>query len=55
LIGDGVTTIAVDSTIGADLDKLFATVLEEKGALDILVVNSGRQERRCSRCRKRCR
>jgi NAD(P)-dependent dehydrogenase (short-subunit alcohol dehydrogenase family) len=45
LIGDGVTTIAVDSTIGADLDKLFATVLEEKGALDILVVNSGRQEK----------
>jgi NAD(P)-dependent dehydrogenase (short-subunit alcohol dehydrogenase family) len=45
LIGDGVTTIAVDSTSGADLDKLFATVLTEKGALDILVVNSGRQDK----------
>ena len=28
----------------ADLDKLFATVLEEKGGLDILVANSGRVE-----------
>jgi NAD(P)-dependent dehydrogenase (short-subunit alcohol dehydrogenase family) len=44
LIGDGVTTVAVDSTKSADLDKLFATVLEEKGALDVLVVNSGRVE-----------
>ena len=44
LIGDGVTTVAVDSTKSADLDRLFATVLEEKGALDILLVNSGRVE-----------
>ena len=44
LIGDGVTTVAVDSTSSADQDTLFATVLEEKGALDILVVNSGRVE-----------
>src|SRR5258705_6291868 len=44
LIGDGVTTVAVDSTNSADQDRLFATVLEEKGALDILVVNSGRVE-----------
>src|SRR3979409_193541 len=44
LIGNGVTTVAVDSTNSADQDKLFATVLEEKGALDILVVNSGRVE-----------
>ena len=44
LIGDGVTTVAVDSTNSADLDRLFATVLEEKGALDILVANSGRVE-----------
>jgi len=44
LIGDGVTTVAVDSTSSADQDRLFATVLEEKGALDILVVNSGRVE-----------
>jgi NAD(P)-dependent dehydrogenase (short-subunit alcohol dehydrogenase family) len=44
LIGHGVTTVAVDSTKSADLDALFATVLQEKGALDILVVNSGRVE-----------
>src|SRR5882762_8074771 len=44
LIGDGVTTVAVDSTKSADLDALFATVLEEKGGLDILLVNSGRVE-----------
>jgi NAD(P)-dependent dehydrogenase (short-subunit alcohol dehydrogenase family) len=44
LIGDGVTTVAVDSTLSADLDKLFATVREEKGGLDILMVNSGRVE-----------
>src|SRR5271156_2299711 len=45
LIGDGVTTVAVDSTKSADLDQLFATVLGEKGALDILVVNSGRLDK----------
>ncbi len=44
LIGDGVTTLAGDASKSADLDKLFATVLEEKGALDILVANSGRVE-----------
>src|ERR1700755_3670998 len=44
LIGEGVTTVAVDSTNSADLDRLFATVLEEKGALDVLLVNSGRVE-----------
>ena len=44
LIGDGVTTVAGDVSKSADLDKLFATVLEEKGALDILVANSGRVE-----------
>ena len=44
LIGDGVTTMAIDSTSGADLDRLFATVLGEEGGLDILVVNSGRVE-----------
>jgi NAD(P)-dependent dehydrogenase (short-subunit alcohol dehydrogenase family) len=43
-IGGGVTTVAGDATISADLDELFATVLSEKGALDILVVNSGRVE-----------
>src|SRR3981081_4142273 len=44
LIGQGVSTVAGDTTNSADLDRLFATVLEEKGALDILVVNSGRVE-----------
>jgi NAD(P)-dependent dehydrogenase (short-subunit alcohol dehydrogenase family) len=43
-IGEGVTTVAGDVTNSADLDNLFATVLEEKGALDILVANSGRVE-----------
>jgi NAD(P)-dependent dehydrogenase (short-subunit alcohol dehydrogenase family) len=44
LIGDGVTTVAVDSTSSADQDTLFATVLEEKGALDVLVTTAGRVE-----------
>ena len=44
LIGDGVTTVAADATKGADLDKLFLTVLDKEGGLDILVVNSGRAE-----------
>src|SRR3984957_3604895 len=44
LIGDGLSTVAADVTIGTDLDRLFATVLEEEGGLDILVVNSGRGE-----------
>ena len=42
LIGDGVSTVAGDVTVSADLDRLFATVLEQKGALDILVASSGR-------------
>jgi NAD(P)-dependent dehydrogenase (short-subunit alcohol dehydrogenase family) len=45
LIGDGVSTIAGDVTVSADLDRLFATVLQEEGALDILVVNSGRLQK----------
>ena len=44
LIGDGVSTLAGDVTVSADLDRLFATVLEQKGALDVLVVSSGRFE-----------
>ena len=44
LIGEGVTTVAGDASKSADLDTLFATVLAEKGALDILVANSGRVE-----------
>jgi NAD(P)-dependent dehydrogenase (short-subunit alcohol dehydrogenase family) len=44
LIGDAVTVVAGDASKSADLDELFATVLEEKGGLDILVANSGRVE-----------
>jgi NAD(P)-dependent dehydrogenase (short-subunit alcohol dehydrogenase family) len=44
LIGDRVSTVAGDVTVSADLDRLFATVLEQKGALDILVASSGRSE-----------
>jgi NAD(P)-dependent dehydrogenase (short-subunit alcohol dehydrogenase family) len=44
LIGDGLTTVAGDVTNGADLDRLFATVLDQKGGLDILVTSSGRVE-----------
>src|SRR5258705_10123585 len=45
LIGDGVSTLAGDVTVGTDLDRLFATVLQQEGGLDILVVNSGRQDK----------
>ena len=44
LIGDGLSTVAGDVTISADLDKLFATVLDAEGGLDILVANSARVE-----------
>ncbi|HEX7427206.1 MAG TPA: SDR family oxidoreductase [Mycobacterium sp.] len=44
LIGDGLTTVAGDVTSSADLDRLFATVLDKEGGLDILVASSGRVE-----------
>ena len=44
LIGDGLMTVAGDVTRGADLDRLFATVLEKEDGLDILVASSGRAE-----------
>ena len=44
LIGDGLSTVAGDVTNSADLDKLFATVLDQEGGLDILVANSARVE-----------
>jgi NAD(P)-dependent dehydrogenase (short-subunit alcohol dehydrogenase family) len=44
LIGDGLTTVAGDVTNSADLDRLFATVLDQRGGLDILVTSSGRVE-----------
>jgi NAD(P)-dependent dehydrogenase (short-subunit alcohol dehydrogenase family) len=44
LIGDGLSTVAGDVTNSADLDKLFATVLDTEGGLDVLVANSARVE-----------
>src|ERR1700732_2091430 len=44
LIGDGLTTVAGDVTNSADLDRLFAAVLDQEGGLDILVTSSGRVE-----------
>jgi NAD(P)-dependent dehydrogenase (short-subunit alcohol dehydrogenase family) len=44
LIGDGLITVAGDVTSSADLERLFATVLDQAGGLDILVANSGRVE-----------
>ncbi|HSS25960.1 MAG TPA: SDR family oxidoreductase [Mycobacterium sp.] len=44
LIGNGLSTVAGDVTNSADLDKLFATVLDKLGGLDILVANSARVE-----------
>jgi NAD(P)-dependent dehydrogenase (short-subunit alcohol dehydrogenase family) len=44
LIGDGLITVAGDVTSSADLDRLFATVLDQVGGLDILVASSGRVE-----------
>jgi NAD(P)-dependent dehydrogenase (short-subunit alcohol dehydrogenase family) len=44
LVGDGLTTVAGDVTNSADLDRLFATILDQKGGLDILVTSSGRVE-----------
>jgi NAD(P)-dependent dehydrogenase (short-subunit alcohol dehydrogenase family) len=44
LIGEGLSTVAGDVTNSADLDKLFATVLDKLGGLDILVANSARVE-----------
>jgi NAD(P)-dependent dehydrogenase (short-subunit alcohol dehydrogenase family) len=49
LIGHGLSTVAGDVTVSADLDRLFATVLEQKGALDILVASSGPTSPRRSR------
>src|ERR1700747_1215692 len=40
LSGDGRSTVAGDVTNSADLDKLFATVLDTEVGLDILVANS---------------
>jgi len=44
MIGDGLSTVAGDVTSSVDLDKLFATVRDKEGGLDILVANSARAE-----------
>src|ERR1700747_3718221 len=44
LIGDGLSTVAGDVTSNADLDKLFATVLDKEGGFEILVTGAGRVE-----------
>src|SRR5258705_3305340 len=44
MISDRLSTVAGDVTNSADLDKLFATVLDTEGGLDILVANSARAE-----------
>src|SRR5246127_1511587 len=43
-IGDGLITVAGDITNSADLDRLFASVLDKEGGLDILVASAGRVE-----------
>jgi NAD(P)-dependent dehydrogenase (short-subunit alcohol dehydrogenase family) len=43
-IGSNVTAVQADSTLLADLDRLYAQVASEKGKLDILVANSGQVE-----------
>ncbi|MFB7441351.1 MULTISPECIES: SDR family NAD(P)-dependent oxidoreductase [Streptomyces] len=40
-IGRNVTTVQGDVSVSADLDRLFGTVAEEKGKVDIVVANSG--------------
>ena len=44
LIGDGLTTVAGDVTNSADLDKLFLTVLDTEGDLDVRVHFFGRPD-----------
>ncbi|MFF7923340.1 SDR family NAD(P)-dependent oxidoreductase [Streptomyces mirabilis] len=40
-IGGNVTTVQGDVSVSADLDRLFGTVAEEKGKIDVVVANSG--------------
>jgi NAD(P)-dependent dehydrogenase (short-subunit alcohol dehydrogenase family) len=40
-IGRHVTTVQGDVSVSADLDRLFRTVAEEKGKIDVVVANSG--------------
>ncbi|MFJ8022417.1 SDR family oxidoreductase [Streptomyces sp. NPDC096311] len=40
-IGRNVTAVQGDVSVSADLDRLFRTVAEEKGKIDVVVANSG--------------
>ncbi|MFC9644644.1 SDR family NAD(P)-dependent oxidoreductase [Streptomyces mirabilis] len=40
-IGRNVTIVQGDVSVSADLDRLFGTVAEEKGKIDVVVANSG--------------
>ncbi|MET7977443.1 glucose 1-dehydrogenase [Streptomyces mirabilis] len=40
-IGRNVTTVQGDVSVSADLDRLFRTVAEDKGKIDVVVANSG--------------
>ncbi|MCZ0997315.1 SDR family NAD(P)-dependent oxidoreductase [Streptomyces mirabilis] len=40
-IGRNVTAVQGDVSVSADLDRLFGTVAEEKGKIDVVVANSG--------------
>ncbi|MFG2254206.1 SDR family NAD(P)-dependent oxidoreductase [Streptomyces mirabilis] len=40
-IGRNVTTVQGDVSVSADLDRLFGTVAEKKGKIDVVVANSG--------------
>ncbi|WP_194922971.1 SDR family NAD(P)-dependent oxidoreductase [Catenulispora pinisilvae] len=46
LIGENVTGVRGDSADLADLDRLFATVRQEKGAVDVLWTSAGTGEQR---------
>ncbi|MBS2553958.1 SDR family oxidoreductase [Catenulispora sp. NL8] len=46
LIGENVTGVRGDSADLADLDQLFATVAQEKGAVDVLWTSAGNGEER---------
>src|SRR3984893_4004851 len=40
-IGRNVMTVQGDVTVSADLDRLFQTIANEKGKIDVVVANSG--------------
>ncbi|WP_127357824.1 SDR family NAD(P)-dependent oxidoreductase [Actinacidiphila soli] len=40
-IGRNITSVQGDATVSADLDRLFQTIENEKGKIDVVVANSG--------------